>query len=546
MIKARKTVDGRWNDLSCSWFTRRYGEAWEAWRAYADRWLHAQDAGLNKRRAAVNWFLESYLVGHRLPAEPAALFATSTELPDIAATLAKTIRFGQASAQRQNYVVDFLDWVIATDFSEPNDHGVPVPLVANPIVRAKGSGSTIETVRNALPYAYLRELRTFVCPDPDGDFRDWRWAQEQTGRDDNRGTKGSWFEVDPSLIDPYDPDCVWRKRTIWRADKRVIITQLWSPVRAVALLVKLHLPLRTYQVRMLDSGEADTWRYEQGHWARNVNHPFALGTLKMPWARGVFRRIRVPDTGETMTGLYVNSNKTADQNKDAVERGYVIPWDHRAVLYWLEKLRNWQEKYNPIAVPTLWATLLPKHIGGIKSHRALSAMGASCFLFRDASAVRSADRAKPCVGNSVDRLWYRLLRTLEQQVAARNQTLSDGSRVQFVKAYADDVPEPMRSATEFPLHSLRVSLITCYAMEGEVPLPVLSKLLAGHSRLLMTVYYTKITPAVMRVKMAEAEAKIDAKTEASLRAFLQDADLRQIKAKTAYRDEGSIEAALVS
>lgn len=544
MTTARRTLDGRSSDLSCGWFTRRYGEAWEAWRAYADRWLHAQDAGLHKRRAAVNWFLESYLVGHRLAAQPAALFAGNTELPDMTAALAKTIQFAQARAQRQNYIVDFLDWVIAAGFSEPNDHGIPIPLVANPFARAKGSGDAIETVRNALPYAYLRELRALLCPDPEGDFRDWRWAQDQTGRDDNRGTKGSWYEVDPSLIDPNDPDCVWRERTIWRRDKRVTITQLWSPVRAVALLIKLHLPLRTYQVRMLDSGEADTWRYEQGHWVRNRKHPFALGSQKAPWARGVFRRIHVPDTGDTMTGLYINTNKTADQNKNAVERGYVIPWDHREVLYWLEKLRNWQEKYNSIAAYTPWKTLLPKHIGEVKSAQALSVMGESCFLFRDASAVRTPDRAKPFVSNSLDRLWYRLLLALEQQVTARAQTLRDGSSVQFVKAYADDVPEPGRTATEFPLHSLRVSLITCYAMEGDVPLPVLSKLLAGHSRLLMTVYYTKITPAVMREKMAEAEARIDATAEASLSAFLQDADLRQIKAKTAYRNEGSIEAAL--
>jgi hypothetical protein len=39
---------------------------------------------------------------------------------------------------------------------------------------------------------------------------------------------------------------------------------MWSPVRWVALLAKLILPLRTLQVRMLDSGEADTWRYAAG------------------------------------------------------------------------------------------------------------------------------------------------------------------------------------------------------------------------------------------------------------------------------------------
>ena len=44
---------------------------------------------------------------------------------------------------------------------------------------------------------------------------------------------------------------------------------MWSPVRAVALLIKLILPLRTHQIRLLDSGEADTWRYEKGKWRLN-------------------------------------------------------------------------------------------------------------------------------------------------------------------------------------------------------------------------------------------------------------------------------------
>ena len=44
------------------------------------------------------------------------------------------------------------------------------------------------------------------------------------------------------------------------------------------------------------------------------------------------------------TGLYISTNKTADQNKDQFERGYEIPWQNETVLYWLEKLRNWQEK----------------------------------------------------------------------------------------------------------------------------------------------------------------------------------------------------------
>jgi len=380
---------------------------------------------------------------------------------------------------------------------------------------------------------------------PRGDFSEWTWAQGVTGNTPH-GPRGDWFEVAPTRIDPSDPDCVWREREVARNGSKVAITELWSPVRATALLIKLHLPLRTYQVRMLDSGEADSWRYERGCWMPNDKHPFALGSEKAPWARGVFRRILAPEIGDVMTGLYVNTNKTADRNTDDRERGYTIPWQHADVLHWLGRLRDWQEKYNPVDAPTAWTELQKKHLGETKSRNALERMGETCFLFRDASAKRSSDRAKPISPQSLLRHWYRLLLKLETRLAERGQTLANGTHLRLVKDYEDDVPNTLRTATEFPLHSLRVSLITCYAMDGQVPLPVLSKLLAGHSRILMTVYYNKITPAVMRQKMGEAAGRIDAGAQQSLRSFLEDAQMRQIKGMTVAVDAASAEAALVN
>lgn len=54
------------------------------------------------------------------------------------------------------------------------------------------------------------------------------------------------------------------------------------------------------------------------------------------------------------------------------------------------------------------------------------------------------------------------------------------------------VHEHSDKTTYYPLHSLRVSLITAFALEGGVPMPVLSKCIAGHARLVMTLYYTKM------------------------------------------------------
>ncbi|MDF4750968.1 VPA1269 family protein, partial [Vibrio parahaemolyticus] len=251
-------------------------------------------------------------------------------------------------------------------------------------------------------------------------FKHWTWAQRQAG--------GDWFDVEPELIDKSDPDCVWRTNEVTRKGNKITVHQIWSPVKAMVIFMKLHLPLRTYQVRMLDSGEADTWRYENGQWVVNTQHDFALGSEKRPFGKGIFRRIHDTMTGLHSTGLYINTNKTADQNKDELERGYIIPWQNEEVLYWLEKLRNWQEKYNPISKPTDCTTLLTKHTRKKKSEKQLESMGEIAFLFRDASA-KGEDKFKPINYSATDSFWYQLLLTLENQLAEQGNTLDSGERL---------------------------------------------------------------------------------------------------------------------
>lgn len=554
--KAKNKRNGRASDVTFAWLTRDNGPQWEEWQSLLSGWVETQHQGLQGKLASMSFLVTHYLLTIPAGHLPARLFKAGdhgllTSVGDLIPDAVPPV-----VARIQNHIFTFLTWVIAEHFSEPNDTGRVLPLVDNPFqsLSRKGSGLT-ESVHNPLPYAYIKELREMLCPRPFGDFGEWVWAHQSSGQERSDGQSarltGDWFEVDKSMIDHDDPDCVWRDRTIIRTTKAgsgtaklIQIYEIWSPVRATALLVKLHLPLRTHQVRFLDSGEADTWRYEKGKWILNKQHLFANGTEKNPWNRGVFCRIRSPDIGEIMTGLYVNTNKTADQNKDAQERGYTIPWQHAEVLHWLEKLRNWQEKYNPIERPTACTELELKHLGSAKSEQQKQDMGAICFLFRDAKA-KGVYRAKPIPKNNVDLIWYRLLLSLEERVAARGQTLSDGSKLRFVKEYSEEY-QFRKSGTEFPLHSLRVSLLTCFAMEGQVPAAALSKLLAGHSRLLMTLYYIKPTPAMMTQALDQATLKIEAAQADSLRTYLRDADMRQIKGKIAYHDQQSLEAALAN
>ncbi|MFA0525772.1 integrase family protein [Vibrio sp. 10N.222.52.C3] len=572
MAKKGKKHDGRSSDLTFSWMLTTLGAEWQQWQELVAEWMAMQSHNVNDKRQALSRLFESYIAEYAPYAiDNIDLFFKGYQghkcsSEELEALLRKTINAPYLIARGINPPCDFIDFVIEKVFSEEDDHGKLIPLVQNPLRKIKQQGNTTETVRNPLPYRYIQDLRQILCPLPDkaelavieqnlkGEesllpayhyrhFKHWTWAQQQTGQG-NLG--GDWFEVEPELIDKSDPDCVWRTKRVTRKNEKVTVHQIWSPVKSMVIFMKLHLPLRTYQVRMLDSGEADTWRYEQGQWVVNTKHDFALGSEKRPFGKGIFRRIHDTMTGLYSTGLYINTNKTADQNKDELERGYIIPWQNEEVLYWLEKLRNWQEKYNPIAKPTDCTTLLRKHTGIKKSDKQLESMGEIAFLFRDASA-KGEDKHKPIQhGNGLKIFWYQLLLKLENQLAEQGNTLDNGERLKLVVDYPEGTQEGSKVATLFPLHSLRVSLITAYTMDTQLPLPVISKLLAGHTRLLMTIYYNKITPSVMAEKMDEAHGELDAKSKQSVRNFLKDASMEQIQCKMVYHNDDSIQAALAN
>ncbi|MFW8696192.1 VPA1269 family protein, partial [Mesorhizobium japonicum] len=82
------------------------------------------------------------------------------------------------------------------------------------------------------------------------------------------------------------------------------------------------------------------------------------------------------------------------------ERGYTIPWQNEDVLYWLERLRDWQEKYNPINGPTPCTELVEKHFGSVKTVEQKKDMRSICFLFRDPTAA-PGERDKPIAGNTL-------------------------------------------------------------------------------------------------------------------------------------------------
>ncbi|AXK40179.1 gamma-mobile-trio integrase GmtZ [Crenobacter cavernae] len=543
--RLRPQVTGKGADLSFA-HVRALDSRMADWCDLADEWLGEQRQNVQGKRASLDKFFVTYIAGLNLPRNPIRFLHREERLPDFSETWVSSKVKGAIGAlsmtdvQAINAVADFLDWVLATKLSIADEHGyrlVP-PELHNPVKRFshRGLAAPTESVRAALSIRYIKELRHMLAEGPY--FRDWGWAQ-QAMQGGNSG--GTWFVVDPKLVNRADPDCVWRERetTKYEQDRKgwpAVVTELWSPVRAVALYLKLELPLRTFQVRMLDSGEADTWRYvhglEGGSFIRN-DSPLATGSEARPYQRGVFHRSQ----REVGAGLFINTNKTADINKAENHKGYVVPWAHEAALYWLEKLRNWQERYNPIAEPMPWRDLEYKQFGGTPPHpEVLEARGTACFLFRDAAAD-GADRAKPLTANALDRIWYLLLARLEEKCRARSETLDDGTPIQFINPDSD-------SATHYPLHALRVSLISYLVLDLQLPLPVVSKFIAGHARIIMTLYYTKFGQAYMREVLAEAESKQLQADQQNHARFLMDATLEQVSQRFASLSEDALRAAI--
>ncbi|AZQ49625.1 gamma-mobile-trio integrase GmtZ [Burkholderia cenocepacia] len=538
----------RESDTSLAWVEREYPQL-AVWRELAVEWLKGETRGVEQRLAALVAFFERYLIHQGLPLDPAVFLANGTVLPDFYQTACPDSLHG---IRYNNTIHAFLRFVLLREFSEASDNGQPIvsPAFRNPVAQMSSSGlpRRDESVHSPLPYGYIDELRQMLAAGPH--FRDWQWAQSAHGGEIGRSGRigPDWFEVTEEQIDKNDPDCVWRIRKVSQNYRGGQVLEMWSPVRWAALLVKLILPLRTFQVRMLDSGEADTWRYGAGDWTLNPSQ-LAQGSERRPLQQGVFRRSdRLSDGVAVPAVLYINTNKTADVGKSGVDKGYLLPWSyggpmHQDVFYWLEKLRNWQEKYNPISQRVSWKELDARHVNA-KSDMQLAGYPDACFLFRMPEA-RDKERHLPLTSRILDKPWYCLLEALERRLAERGETHHNSMPIRFVPAPEIRAKSSQNTyvVTLFPLHSLRVSLITALALEGQVPFPVLQKLV-GHSRLLMTLYYTKPGATHIRDVLLGAAERLEAHKDASIQNFLSDTEHDELLRKAICNNVPSLAAAI--
>lgn len=502
----------------------------EEWRKYAVEWYKVVEGNFAQVCSAIHGFME-FIVKNSLFHKPSDFFLKQNAklIPNFFEQGCSKSDHGCA---KNNAVVDFLDWILLQpEFSDLTDDDLPttLPFFRNPISKVsrrdhKALRGT-ESNKKVMPYWMIYDLRRRIAQGPN--FEDWNWAHSLAGKITSSGDKDSrdWFEVSESQIDKNDPDCVWRIRE--RLDEKPKL-EMWSPVRWVACLLKLQSTARMGQIRMLDSGEADTFIFEKGSFVLNQS-PLAIGTVRKPRRQGVIREAEAKSLC-----LYFNTNKTADISKTGPDKGMECPWpnfpDHQDnPYYWIEKLRNWQSKYNPVESTIAWKDIPSSRRLRGKSELVCSTYPDAVFLFRTAESGGEFKKY-PVTPSACDKVWQKIIFEYEKILEEQGKTNPDNSKIQLIN----------NGRSEVSLHGLRVSLITHLILDGGVA-PELMMKIVGHARFIMTIYYTK--PGLQRIEDAifSATAQLDATKDEALVRDLKSRSAEQIRNHVVFNSQDLID-----
>ncbi len=360
-------------------------------------------------------------------------------------------------------VNEFLDYVIENELTIEDEETGEIERVLNarnPFslvpTNQYSASSANETTKPYLQYHFVKKAQDWIVPKSAETFKDLKHLQK---------FDADWVQVDQGYIDKTDPNCVYKKN-----DNQYY---LWVPTDWIHLFALTKIPLRGTQIAYNDSGEADSYIADlndsgQIVWVKNSS-PYAGMTKKQSFIMQM--------TEESQIGTYVTTNKTKNDGK-----AYSIPWMPEELAYWLVLLRKWQQKYNSISSPTSWTECQRTNFNEVQ----LKAKGINCFLFRAFNDFEPKN-----VSNS---LAPRLAATLFSIQPSNLKLAIAGKNLASLSGYE----------SKYTPHSMRVSLITAYIMEMGMPVEIVMKIV-GHSSVVMTIYYCKVSNSDIRQKLEEGE-----------------------------------------
>ncbi|RVA56808.1 hypothetical protein EN933_05430 [Mesorhizobium sp. M7A.F.Ca.US.001.01.1.1] len=368
-----------------------------------------------------------------------------------------------------------------------------------------------EVAARPMPYRFHQQLKEIISE------ADFAWPKSLISGIDGRPLH--WF----TWVDP----------------KTGATQPVFNEVHPRLLMLSLDIPVRSVQGRRLDSGEGDQrrWNPETEMWevsnSRHAGYWVALGASNPQ--RGVFREIlsHTSSRTTTITGLYINSNKTQDRKTLFDETsGYVIPWQLDEVLHSLAAMRAWQEKYNPVKRPLAYSDLPPGIFDDNPTETAKLLIPDRFYLFRSPqNAGPRANEAPPSYKAQLQ-FFYDSLEELERRM--REEDPHDAITIITERGQAG---APKKAI--FTLHGTRSSSITSLYAEG-VPIAVLSKLVAGHATILMTLKYAKFEPAHVSEILTRARISAINNSRDEFKLFLRNATYEQAARMSARLKEDGL------
>lgn len=413
--------------------------------------------------ADLNYFGKFLQSLKRAPASPLAV-DRRLHINDVTLKNRDTLMFRLSQDQRKakyktrvlSYLRDFFAWY--PDWLHSQGRTSEAAAFTSPVSqldRFTGDDNPGQTFRTALPSWLLKVMRKTLTEDHFAFSRDL-------------DAKTDWVKV-------------------FNRDENKVVRQWW-PGTAVALLTMLELPLRSHQVRWLDSGVLDEKSLDHTTGGSSVNgHTGAVAGRRQSCLRMLHDTLRQ----ETWCGLFVNTNKTATYDGRRAP-GYEIPYLTPELAGHLANLRDWGLRYlPPLSKPIVYSDTGE---GRRKYPKAeASKLPQVAPLFRDPS---SEDKLTPISYDKLATAYVRLLAETEKRVKQQY-----GIDISLTKLNSEGRP-----TWKYDMHTLRVSGITAM-LESGVPLEIVSQFVAGHASLVMTLWYFKNSPGQLREAIRQAQDK---------------------------------------
>lgn len=398
---------------------------------------------------------------------------------------------------------EFANWIIKDKLSDEEDgefYSLATPLLSQDAyadvlqfkkLDFKGKA---ENVKAVMPIKYLNLIRTIISE------HDYAWPKT---------LKWTWKQIRNSNTDE--------------------IENVWHPHFSIIYLIMLEIPIRKIQVVSLDSGEGDNQRWLGDKWGKNnsIASGFWSKNHKDDLGRGVIRK-SYADNKET-TSLYINTNKTQDIDKGfGATSGYTINWHHEEIIRLVDFMRGWQETYNPITTPTKYRDLPKGTFPDSPTDIVLSMIPDRFYLFRSTLNQANNGFLAPPADFSLFKFWHLLMQELEKRLKDM------GEDVQITIGWEGSRP----NKSIFTPHGLRGSGLTALSEAG-VPIEILSKVIAGHSAILMTLGYVKYSNAFISNLLDDARVKIEKSEQSNYAQYLKNASWDEASKYAIFNEENN-------